>query len=114
MSDNHIVTSKPAFPAYRPRVFLAFLACFVWLVVSAIGTFDKVPLPSDVRFLLGHFIPILAAMAILYPSDLFRKRRPALRIGFLFLFSLVVLFCVFMLVGAFAILLFATGAVSPD
>jgi hypothetical protein len=114
MTNTDILTSKPALPAHRPRVFLAFLACFVWLVISTTGVLDWIPLPSDMRLLLGLFIPILSAMAILYPSDLFRKPQPSLRIGFLFLFSVVVLFCAFMLMSAFAVFLFAIGAVSPD
>jgi hypothetical protein len=84
------------------------------LVVASHEAFSKIPLPSEVRFLFGHLIPILAAMAILYPTDLFRGRRPMLRVGILLLFSFAVLACAFVLLGAFAVFLFAVGAVSPE
>jgi hypothetical protein len=60
------------------------------------------------------FIPLLAAMVILYPSDAFRKHKPRLRIGILFLFSVLLMFCAFALLAAFGVFLFAIGAVSPE
>jgi hypothetical protein len=94
-------------------VLLAFLLCFVWQVVSAVGLSRWLHLPSEVRSFVG-FIPLLGAMAILYPSDVFRKHRPPLRIGILFLFSVVLMICSFALLAAFAVFLFAIGAVSPE
>jgi len=104
--------SSETFPAHRPRVFLAFLLCFVWQIVSMLWL-SWLHLPSEVRFFVG-FIPLLAAMAILYPSDAFRKHRPSLRIGILFLFSVVLTICAVALLTACALFLFAVGAVSPE
>src|ERR1700743_980589 len=105
--------SPKAFPAHRPRVFLAFLTCFVWQVVSAIWLSRWSHLPFEAQFFVG-FIPLLGAMAILYPSDAFRKHRPSLRIGILFLFSVVLMICTFALLAMFALFLFAIGVISPE
>ena len=99
------------FPARRRRVFLAFLLCFAWQILSAVARW--LHSPSEVRFFVG-FIPLLAAMAILYPSDIVREHRPSLRIGILFLFSVALMICAFVLLAAFAVLLFAIGAVPPE
>ncbi|HEU5124854.1 MAG TPA: hypothetical protein VFW05_12410 [Verrucomicrobiae bacterium] len=106
------MNSSETFPAHRPRVFLAFLLCFVWQIVSAVWLW-RLHLRSELGFFVG-FIPLLAAMAILYPSDAFRKHRPPLRIGILFLFSVVLMICAFALMSAFGLFLFAIGAVSPE
>jgi len=105
--------STQTYPAHRPRVFLAFLLCFVWQIFSAVGLSRWMHLPSEVRFFV-EFIPLLAVMGILYPSDAFRKRRPALRICILFLFSVALMISAVALLAAFAVFLFAIGAISPE
>jgi hypothetical protein len=105
--------SSQTYPAQRPRIFLAFLSCFVWHIVSAEWLSRWLQLPSEVWFFIG-FIPLLGAMAILYPSDVFRKHRPSLRVGILFLFSVVLMVCSFALLAASVVFLFAIGAVSPE
>lgn len=105
--------SSETFPPNRPRVFLAFLLCFVWQIILVDWLSQWLHSFSEMRFFIG-FIPLLAAMAILYPSDAFRKYRPPFRIGMLFLFSVVLMICAFALLAASAVLLFAIGAVSPE
>ena len=100
--------------SYRPALALAFLACFLSLLVVSSGWFEQLQLLMEVRVIVGIFIPVLAATAILYPSVLFRDRRPAFRMGTLIAFGFVLLILAFALLAAFGLLLVVFGIISPE
>jgi len=99
---------------YRSALALAFFTCFLWMLFVSSGWFAELPLPPELSFMVGLFTPLLATTAILYPTVLFRARRPALRMVMLFSFGFVLLIVAFILLAAFGVILFAFGIISPE
>ena len=114
MSDAPSETSSPASRSYRPALLISFFVCFLWLVLVFNGVFDRVALPLEVRILVGSFVPILVAVAILYRSGLFRERRSWDRMIRLFFFGVALLILAFILLTAAALLLFSIAGVIPN
>ena len=114
MSDSPSQTSSATSRSYRPALLVAFFACFLWLVLVFNGVFDRLALPLEVRILIGLFVPILVAVAILYRSGLFRERRRWDRMIRLFLFGAALLFFAFVLLSVAALFLFSIGGVIPN
>jgi hypothetical protein len=104
----------PASQPYRPSLLVAFLVCFLWVVSLPFGFFERLPLPEEVKVLLGLVIPLTAVVAILYRTVLFREVGPAVRLLKLFGLALAVLICAGALLAAFSVLLFAFGIISPE
>ena len=98
----------------RPSLVIAFFVCFLWVVSLPLGLFEQLPLPEEVKVLLGLLIPLAAAVAILYRTALFRDVGPAARLLKLLGLALAVLVCAVALLGTFCILLFAFGIISPE
>ncbi len=110
-------TSRPLLlptSSYRPAIFVAFFACFLWLPLVVSGWFDELRLPTGLLVLLGLFIPVLVAAAILYRSPIFRGRQPAFRMAMLVGFGFVLLVVAFALWTAFSFVLFGLGIIGPD
>ena len=99
---------------YRPSLAVAFLVCLLWLVLLAAGAFARLTLPSEVKVLLGIFTPLLAAIAILYRTPLFREMRESRRLANLFGVALALLICSGALLLALSLMLFAFGIISPN
>lgn len=54
-------TDAPLRPVHRPRILLAFLVSFIWIVVLGSGAFNDLPLNSEAGELLGHLVPLLTS-----------------------------------------------------
>jgi len=110
-NETKSATAQPAFPAHKPRIFWAILVCFAVLFATGYWGYQFRQLPLAVQVGVD-FIPLLASMALLYPTGIFRKHRPPLRTGLLFLLSggLLLGACVLVMI-IIALLLLATGGV---
>ncbi len=104
---------KVVYPGYRPWLFVAFLFCFVWLLLLAFGLADKLPLPAELKATICFLIPLLVAGAILRPTDLYREQRRGGRLFNLFGVSLALLICAGALLFLCILILFFAGGVSP-
>lgn len=114
MSDTPSQTSSPTSQSYRPALLIGFFVCFLWLVLVFNGVLDRLELPSEIKVVVGFFLPTLAVVAILYRSSLFRESRRWVRVIRLFLFGVALLISAFVLLAAAALFLFAVGAISPN
>jgi hypothetical protein len=95
---------------YRPRLIVAFFVSLLWLGLDSTGLLDWIPLPSGPQFLLVVSTALIASIAILYPTALFRKRQRSLRIVLLCLVGIAIAACAF--VVTFAIFLLVNGTLS--
>ncbi|MEJ0088258.1 MAG: hypothetical protein WDM80_00650 [Limisphaerales bacterium] len=94
-------TNEPNLPggAYWRRVFVAFFVIFLWLVVASLGLLEWMRLPYYAEFLFQVFGPVIACVAFLYPTALFRDRKPSSRIGLLCLVSVGIVACALVLLA---------------
>src|SRR5690349_12209080 len=95
--------------SYRAAALVAFLVCFSWLVMVFSGVFDRLALPSQAQIPTASLIPILAAVAILYRSSLFRENRHWVRLVRLILFGTALFLSAVALLAAVTLILFAVG-----
>jgi len=103
----------PTSQTYRPRLAVAFLVCLVWLVLLALGAFERVPLPVEVKALIGFLAPLAVAAALLYRTALFREMKQSRRVVNLVGVALALLVCSGALLLMLSLLLFALGISSP-
>ena len=89
--ETQNASSEVKYPPYGLRLVLAFLVCFVFMLIFHCLV-DKIRISGEVWFFVG-FVPVVTSIAILYPTGLARGVYPALRMAFLFLISYVIMTC---------------------
>ena len=75
---------------------------------------ERIALPDNFKVLIGLLFPILLELPILYRSSLLRHVRREARIGLLFLVGAAIYAASVGFWFVIAIILFATGVVSPN
>jgi hypothetical protein len=98
----------------RASLVVAFLVCLVWLVLLSFGLFARLPLPDTVKVLLGLFVPLGAAVAIMYRTVLFRDVQQASRVLRLFGVAVALLVCAVGFLLGLSLLIFVAGIFGPE
>jgi len=96
----------PPARTYLASFVLAFLACLAWLVLLSFDLFGWLGLSWLAQFALGVFVPLSAAMAILYRTVLFREMHWPRRLFNLFGVAFALSVCAGALLFGFTLLLF--------
>ena len=91
----------------RPALAVGFLASLSWVALSAQGLLDAVPLPSEIKLLIGVCTPVLVVSALLYRTALFTDIRHARRVVSVVGVAIALLVAAFNLLLLLSVVLFA-------
>jgi hypothetical protein len=112
--SHSVAVPRSQWVASRSALAIAFLVGFLWWLLLFSPVMDYITVPSEIKMMLGLFVPILTIFPILYRTCLYRGMRRGTRMCMLFLISAGLFIASIGLWALGMLILIAFGGVSPD